>query len=256
MATKRSPNYPSISLENALERARDIYKAEHRNSAPRAALALDLGYNSLNGASTQIIGALTRYGILEKEADGLRISKDAMSFFELPRGERERMEAIERLAYTPKLFQELKDRYPGTLPSEPTVRHYLVTQKEFLPKGANELIRVYRDTLELVSQEKDSYTGEGSESIKAEPVATPPATTEEMPVYTLEPQGRSPMNTETQKAFHIPLAGDNAVQILFSGPRPTTQEDIKKVRSYLELSIDSFPQQSPSTPESDKSDGE
>jgi len=251
MATKgRSPNYPAITLANALERARQIYNAEHRNPAPRTALAVDLGYNTLNGASTQIIGALTRYGILEKHEEGLRISEDAMSVFELPQGESERIEAIERLAYTPKLFRELKDRYPGKFPSEPNVRHYLVTQKDFLPKAANEVIRVYRDTVDLVSQEKNAYntetnTDEGSESVILEPVSSTPARREvSASSYTLvqnEPQRPRDMEFESGESLVFRISKGSRVRISFSGP--ITQEAIGKLEALLDLTKDDYPTQ-------------
>ncbi len=248
MATKgRSPNYPSISLGDALERARQIYEAEHTNPAPRIAIAKDLGY-TLNGASQQLIGSLTRYGILEKADGDLRLSKDVVDVMELPPGDSRRAETIERLALTPKLFSELKERFPDGLPSEETLRHHLITSKDFLPKAAGEVIRVYHDTVNLVSQEKsacnaETNADEGSESVIPEPVTSTLATRREVPVaYTLvkdEPQREPSMNVEAGQSLQFPLSENSEVRILFSGP--IAREDIDKVKSHLDLTRDAFP---------------
>jgi len=160
MAKVRSPHYPSLTLEEAWEKVRAVYAKEFTNPAPREVIAKDLGYNALHGASLGVIATLLRYGLLEKVAEeGLRVSADAVSILELDGGHPERFEALKRLAFQPKLFAELQQKYPKDQPSAINLKHYLIQQKKFLPKAAEEVIRIYRENLELVTEQGEPYDG-------------------------------------------------------------------------------------------------
>ena len=65
MARVRSPNYPAISLPDALTRVKTIHDAEQHLAAPRNVIAKHLGYNGLNGAALTTISAISKYGLLE-----------------------------------------------------------------------------------------------------------------------------------------------------------------------------------------------
>jgi hypothetical protein len=157
ISKQRSPNYPSISLKDAIDKVRKIYEAEHTHVTSREVVARDLGYNSLNGASLPIIGSLKRYQLLEDAGEGLKISEDAVTILELPETEPQRIEAVRRAAFAPSFFQELWQEFGGKLPSDANLRHYLI-RKKFLPKAADELIRVYRDNFKLLGVVDSGYT--------------------------------------------------------------------------------------------------
>src|SRR5690349_11409908 len=57
----RSPNYPSISLEEAVHRLKTIYEKQQRYTATREVLAQLMGYKGLNGASATVVSALSKY---------------------------------------------------------------------------------------------------------------------------------------------------------------------------------------------------
>lgn len=150
MAKGRSPNYPQIPLDEACERARKVYKAEHTHVAAREVVAKALGYSSMNGSALAALSTLRQYGLLAQTGDGLRISDDAVSVLELPTGDVERNAALRRLAFTPPLFRELSEKFGEKLPSDVNMRHFLIKDKKFLPNAAEQLIRVYRANLEIV----------------------------------------------------------------------------------------------------------
>jgi hypothetical protein len=157
---KRSPNYPSLTLEQACEKAKKVYEQEHTHPAAREVVAQALGYGGLNGAALAVIGAITAYGLVEKVGTGtLKISPDAVSVFELDEGHPQRNEALDRLAFNPKLFDELRDKFGAEPPSDVNLKHFLIQEKEFLPKAATDVIRVYRANLELVSDENEAHNG-------------------------------------------------------------------------------------------------
>lgn len=156
----RSPNYPRLSLRDAIERASKLYKAEYTHKTDKKAVAAALGYTSLNGASLTAISTLKQYGLLHEDGDSLRVSEDVVPLIMLPQGDPERVEALLRAASTPRLFSELREEYGETLPSDVSLRYALI-KKGYTEKAANEVIRAYRDTLELVSEETAGYTDAG-----------------------------------------------------------------------------------------------
>jgi hypothetical protein len=157
MAKIRSPHYPSQTLEEAIQRVEQVYNLEHTHSSPRNVVAEGLGYTSLNGASLSVIATLTRYGLLEAVGDGLlKVSDDAVSVLVLDDGEPEKTAALQRLAFTPKLFTEIREKYGEQLPSDVNLKHFLIQQKKFLPKASDEVIRVYRENLKFVTAQNES----------------------------------------------------------------------------------------------------
>jgi len=122
--SKRSPNYPSLTLEQASEKVRKVYGQEHTHAAPREVIAQTLGYTGLHGSSLSAIGALAAYGLLEKVGTGrLKVSPDAVSILELDEGHPQRWEALERLAFTPKLFADLREKFGSEPPSDVNLKH-------------------------------------------------------------------------------------------------------------------------------------
>ncbi len=158
MAKLRSPNCPQITFEDAANKARKVYEVEHTHPADKRVIAEDLGYTSISGASLSAIGALRQYGLIEPAGDGLRISDDAVAYFELPVS-KERTEVARRMMLKPSLFEELHAQFGDTLPSEGNLRHTLI-KKGFLPKTAEEVLGVYRENLELVGVDGSEYTRE------------------------------------------------------------------------------------------------
>src|SRR6187431_1849168 len=106
MARGRSPNYPSLNINEAVDRAKKVYGKEHLHQVPKQVVAEDLGYTSLNGASLTAIGALRRYGLLEAAGDGLRVTKDAVTLIELTAMEPSYLDTLKKIAFTPELFQQ------------------------------------------------------------------------------------------------------------------------------------------------------
>lgn len=154
---KRSPNYPQLTLREALEAVRKVYTAQHTYPAEREVVAQNLGYKGLNGASLPVLGALNRYGLLVSEGEQLKVSDDAVTILELPADNEERQAALRRAAYATTVFNQMSETYGEKPPNDVTLRHDLI-KKKFLPKAADEVIRIYRDNLELVTPEAPAYT--------------------------------------------------------------------------------------------------
>ena len=152
----RSPNYPRISLREAIEQVTRVYEEEGTHSASDGDIVKDLGYKSLNGTSSGVLSALKKYGLLQRDEGGFKVTSDAVAIIELPPGSSEHSAAVRKSAFRPVLFAEMYEKYGPDLPNDRTLRHFLIT-KNFNPKTTNEVICVYRDTLEFVSEDLAAY---------------------------------------------------------------------------------------------------
>src|SRR5579864_2616803 len=109
MARARSPEYPSISLKEAIERVKMVYDKDYQNRLPRSVMAEHMGYKGLSGASLPILSALLKYGLLEGRADESRVSDLAVSLIAHPSGTPEHYDALKRASSYPELFAELDE---------------------------------------------------------------------------------------------------------------------------------------------------
>lgn len=150
---ERSPSYPGITLETALERAQRLYDTERRNAAPADTILQHWGYAPKSGAGMVALAALKKFGLLTDEGMGShrlgRLTDLALKIIRDHRPDsQERAEAIQEAALAPGIHRELWERYRAEgLPSDPTIEHYLVNERGFTESGARELIQEFRNTL-------------------------------------------------------------------------------------------------------------
>ena len=162
MATKpRSPNYPAFSLQKALEYARKVYAANHLHRAPRAVVAKAMGYSTLNGGSLTALSALKKFGLLDEDGEGLKITPDALTALVEGAGSTERARVLVKLATHPELFAEMQAAYPGAAPNDEILRAWLL-RKGFLQSTVDIPIRAYRETIDLADAQRALYTGESA----------------------------------------------------------------------------------------------
>jgi hypothetical protein len=151
----RSPNYPALGLQEAINRTAALYKVQHTHLAPREVVAKGMGYSGLNGASATAVSALIKYGLLEREGEDLKVSERAMRILH-PHNPDEKASALREAALSPPLFAELMERFPGQMPNEDLLRNYLV-RKGFAEAALSPVISAYRETSEIVSRENPAY---------------------------------------------------------------------------------------------------
>lgn len=231
MAGDRSPNYPIISLADAVGRVQLIYEKERQHPADKLVVAKALGYGSLNGLSRSIVSALVKFGLLTETKDQLKVSMEALDILLHSAGEPERVAAIQRAAYMPPLFSELRATFDNSLPSDENLRAFLV-KKGFNPNTVSNVIRAYRDTVLFANQE----TAQGPEAREArEPEAAAPT---KLPgTITMFPATPLPARDELELAFN--LAPNCHAKIVLTGE--VTRAAIEKLQAFLSLSMDTFP---------------
>jgi hypothetical protein len=220
MAHHRSPNCPQITFADAIEKGRKVYSKEHTHPAARLVVAQDLGYSGMNGRSLTLIGALRQYGILEGSGDALRVTKDAIAYYEMDDGE-EKNEAVRRMVFAPDLFSELREIFKDKLPSEGNLKHTLVT-KGFSSKAAEDVIRVYKANVQLVGGEQSGYSGGDPD---------PEETLMQNTGFTTPPAKPVP----GVQTYSFALSPDARAELSLKGI--ITADDLELLRDHIELTI-------------------
>lgn len=232
MAKLRSPNYPSLTLREALERTKKVYEHEHMRPAPKEVILKDLGFAGANGASLTVFGALRRYGLLQPHGDGFRVGSHAITVFELAEGDAQRNLALQSLAFTPTLFAELKAEYGFAMPSEHNLRFNLVN-KGFTSKAADEVVRVYRENLELVETLKTDYN-EGEWDSPMVPIADNRTQTERLPATVQLPVAAGTANLNST-AIRQDVFSLSEGPVTIQWPATLSQESYQDISDWLEI---------------------
>ena len=148
----RSPRYPSIPLGEAVDLARRLFAGDGMNAVDREVAAGHIGYSGINGASAQALASLAQYGLTETSGKGqLRLTGLALDIIE-PNGDVERAKSLHQAAWTPKLFSDLRERFPNTTPSEANLRAHLIRQ-HFQTSALKSVIPAYLRTCEYLVEE-------------------------------------------------------------------------------------------------------
>jgi hypothetical protein len=146
----RSPSYPSIPLDVAISRARVLYEHEGRHAAPIAQIAQHWGYSPKSSGGTSTIAALKKFGLLVDEGNAARRHAELTPLaLTILIDERNRDQAIRDAALMPPIHRELWQKYGPLLPSDGTIRSYLLLERDFTENGVKEFIPVFRRTVDF-----------------------------------------------------------------------------------------------------------
>jgi hypothetical protein len=150
----RSPNYPAVSLADAIELATKIFESEHQASMTHEVAAAAMGYGALHGPARRKLAALRTYGLLDSSGATVRISREAIAILH-PRDEAERQAAIRSAAMRPELFRELASEPHA---SDANLTSMLI-RRGFLPEGARKAVTAYRETISLLGRPEGESQG-------------------------------------------------------------------------------------------------
>jgi hypothetical protein len=214
---ERSPNYPAISLGPAVEKAKDLYKAEKSYLAPIDTILKHWGYRPKSGAGLVAVAALLKFGLLEDEGSGpARKAKITELGQRIIRDTREESPDREQLlrdaALRPQIHHELWARFGASLPSDSNLHHTLIFEYAFTDGGANEFIRQFKETItfaRLNDETEDDMTETSSLPAVigyAQPVSQPRRVVETVSTYGPTPGGR---------ALSIPISGSDQWPTLY-----------------------------------------
>jgi hypothetical protein len=127
----RSPNYPAIGLETAVQKVKTIHDKFKRAQVPINIAQEEWGFRAHGGTGNQTVAALKAYGLFDVEGDGknrrVRVSDAA---YRILLGSPDKPELLKKAAIAPALHKELWDRFADQDFPEELVRHYLLFDRE------------------------------------------------------------------------------------------------------------------------------
>jgi hypothetical protein len=167
------------------------------------------------------IGALRKYGLLDKAANGIRLSDLALRILH-PESPAARRDAMGEAALKPELFSELSQSHANA--SDDALRSYLITKKRFAERGTRHLIASFRDTMALVNGDQSGYSAENG--------AKEPDRMAE-PVHTSAPTAATSARLPVQ-VFSWPLAKGLTAEVRFTG-ESIKAAHLERLRQYLDL---------------------
>jgi hypothetical protein len=149
----RSPRYPGIDLETAVERARKLW-AEEAHYPTNVQVALShWGYAPKSGGGAVAVAALKAFGLIEDQGSGdarkVQLTELAQDIL-LSESPGRRQEALQEAALRPPAHMDLWTHYGGfQLPSDTSVQLYLMRERGFTPGGSSELVSEYKRTIQF-----------------------------------------------------------------------------------------------------------
>ena len=198
---RRSPNYPSIDLQEAVSVVATLYEGSAQvrgvgrgEFTPQDAAAA-WGYTSTTGPVKHRMATLRQYGLLEgKKGGNPKLSDRALTLILRDPGALEHREALTAAASDPDIFEELHRTMPNA--ADDALRQHLIVQRNFTRAGADRLIVVFRASIayagayeygNIAAQDQPEDNDDNKEGMQVPPAAQSPAA----PTPPVDPRTRS-----------------------------------------------------------------
>jgi len=170
MTTERikSPRAPSFALDDAIAKALKLYElARTRGISPDDA-ATQLGYkNANNGAYRATQATMGYYGLLVRKDSGLIGVPEELQAYKFNPDENQRRAQVMRWLANPRVFAEVLEKFPDSIPSDKTLMFNFVSMG-FNEQAAEKLMGVFKQSVDFSGFYSKSRIVSGVEVIPGE----------------------------------------------------------------------------------------
>ena len=235
----RSPNYPAISLPEAVDRARVIHDREGRHPFATSVLATHWKYsNERNGAFLGVLAALKRFGLLDEitQAGGsylYQLSRTAREILHGPVAP-DYAACLREAALKPDIHQVLWTEYQADLPSDASLTYMLSEKHGFNRDAIAPFIKQYKDTLAFAKLDRPDAVGV-TERVEDPPPPPPPDGQDARPKGEETPHmlPHAYQNPLPQKASGLSIMLGLGVMLNVDGPM--TRKRFERLKKALDL---------------------
>ncbi len=235
MAKLRSPNYPAISLPEAVSEIQKIWDEEKRTPVPADVLSKAMGYTSLSGPVRTKVAALRKYGLLEQQGLLYKLSDSALHILHAE-DMSERQQALQAAALRPELFRELHASHSEA--SDNALKSHLILHKKFSDAGARQFIKAFRETMSLANPSKAGYDGaQGADNSEAMTTSG----TQEHPRGAAQTQGGS-AGAANNWTWTLSIPRNVRAELKIAGD--VTRDDVRRLKQQIEFLEESFEEES------------
>lgn len=227
----RSPNFPAISLADALAKARTLYEKDRRAWVSLGTVLSHLGFSEkLSGSTARVMSALRQFGLIEQNDKLIRVSEAVVKLATLSDAAPERGKALRDCALKPQIYREIFNEYPDGLPSDGALKDFLILQKKFNPDSVDTFLRVFKASVEFAKVVPGAYTADVTEPVTPTPPAhhNPPP-----PSGATAPLAIPPMNW----VLSVPRGVSAELRIFGNEVRP---DDLRRLKAQIDFLVESL----------------
>lgn len=155
---KRSPSYPMISLEEAVQKAATLWEKDKNNLMPIEAAYEHLGYKSKAGYAARVFAALKQFELIFEKQSAIKLTDEAVDLMLHSSSDENYIITIKNLALKPNSYEKILNDNNGIVPSDNTLKIQLIKNYGFNPKSVDDFISNFRKTIEFagLSENKES----------------------------------------------------------------------------------------------------
>jgi hypothetical protein len=234
----RSPNYPAIDLEKAVDKTDTLYRSAKTHFVPVVVAQEKWGYKPLSSVADQAVAALRAFGLIDVEGEGksrqLRVSEAARRII-LRSPERDVL--LAQAALSPAVHKTVWQKYGEIgLPEDDVLRSYLVFDLKFNEASVDSFIAEFRNTLDYAKvTEGDTITPEDEDGMDYEFVRQEGFKALVNP----QPQTRSaPAAPQVGEFSEFPLYFPNSRKGVLQLPTFTSKQDYTLLKQQMDHILD------------------
>lgn len=245
----RSPNYPTMTLDKAIELTQKFFDKYTRSSVPADLAISALGYSSKSSTSKQYLATLIYFGLMDatgqKNERKVKISELGFKILKNPIPN-EKALALRQAALKPAIFYKIWKAYPDSLPESSLLSWELASNYHFNPRTISDFISVFERTMKFAKvYELGKLDDVAEPEINDEAaIENPPnegnTGSQIPPASTVNMHQRfAGQNTQESEIAKYPVGKGITIRLLANGP--ISQKAVMKLVKLLEINMDDFP---------------
>jgi hypothetical protein len=146
---QKSPNYPNMSLEEAISKARVLYDKDGKAGAPKKVGLAHLGYNTLSGPALRTLSTLRKFDLITDKDGRIIPSQRSIDLLVYPKNSERYIAALRGIALKPIVYNKLWNKYQDGFPSDASLKAELIDEYNFNPKQVDRFIADFKKTIEF-----------------------------------------------------------------------------------------------------------
>lgn len=236
-ARHRSPGYPWLDLEHAIEFAQKFHDHAKRTAVPSEHAAAYWGFSATSSGWRLALAALKQFQLLEsvgsKKSGEVKLTDLALAILLDTRSlSPERMEAIKRAALSPSVYNEAWRHFNGKLPDDATFQTYLTLNKNFNESAVAGFISDFKKTISFARLSEADIIPVAGATV---PVAE--NDNDDDDGHDNDVQERRPRRRPMQAGVKEDTYTLDEGQVVIQWPERIDAEEIEDVQSWMQIVI-------------------
>ena len=235
MARHRSPNYPTMSLEDSIKAIKKISDEAGRASMTGLEILNVLGYTTLSGASKSKFSALKKFGLVEGDYNQAKISELGVRIL-FPENDETTLSDYRTAALRPELFRQAYEKYGANLPSKGILKNWLVRELNFNERTVQKFIQSLQNTFEFAKvKDGDEQDLESHQSSLPMENSLAESSYESKQKDSKPQQPEQPESSALNLFATWPIGQGVQAQLSFTNKHEVTVDDLDAVCDYIEV---------------------